>query len=239
MSRIVLVGQEVGGVGKSTLIRSLATMIPDAAVVELESVPRLIDLGDRVVHFPVRADRAEIEATGGEAAQAEFDAIADHLIGETRPTLVDIGANASKAIFGHLQPLAKSFARAEREVALVTVVVNDAAAIAEAWQIRALAADWVVRTFIVENRLRGPVDPVDLEKLTEGTTVTSFRSHALATEAKKLLQSLGLAAASRLDEEALEREYGPSSALRILRQIASFRADAMDAVKHAAAWVIE
>ena len=75
MSRILFVSQEKGGVGKSVLARALAEAIPDAPVLEIDSSPRLLELGDRVKFFPMRADRAAIERTGGRVSRAEFDAV--------------------------------------------------------------------------------------------------------------------------------------------------------------------
>jgi hypothetical protein len=80
MPRILLVAQETGGVGKSTLSRGIAEAVPDAPIVELESTQRILEYDHgrtkgpkRVSHFPVRADRASIDRTGGQAARAEFD----------------------------------------------------------------------------------------------------------------------------------------------------------------------
>ena len=80
MSRLLLVAQETGGVGKSTLTRGVAEAVPDAPIIELESTPRILEYDHgktkgpkRVSHFPVRADRASIDRTGGQAARAEFD----------------------------------------------------------------------------------------------------------------------------------------------------------------------
>ena len=48
MSRILLNLQEIGGVGKSTLARAVAEAVPDAAVFEIESSARLIEIEHRV-----------------------------------------------------------------------------------------------------------------------------------------------------------------------------------------------
>ncbi len=78
MTRILLVAQETGGVGKSMLARGVAEAIPDAPILEIESTQRIreYDHGKtkgvkRVAHFPVRADRASIDRTGGQAARAD------------------------------------------------------------------------------------------------------------------------------------------------------------------------
>ena len=43
MTRILLVAQEVGGVGKSTVVRGVAEAVPDAPVLEIESTPRILE----------------------------------------------------------------------------------------------------------------------------------------------------------------------------------------------------
>ena len=42
---------------------------------EIEAGRRLVELDDRLAFFPVRAERGEINRTGGQAARAEFDGV--------------------------------------------------------------------------------------------------------------------------------------------------------------------
>jgi hypothetical protein len=43
MPRILLVAQETGDVGKSTLTRGVAEAVPDAPIIELESTQRILE----------------------------------------------------------------------------------------------------------------------------------------------------------------------------------------------------
>jgi hypothetical protein len=102
MPRILLVAQETGGVGKSTLTRGVAEAVPDAPIIELESTQRILeyDHGNtkgpkRVSHFPVRADRLSIDRTGGQAARAEFDGPINAMVSAELPTIIDVGANTA------------------------------------------------------------------------------------------------------------------------------------------------
>ncbi|OHV14657.1 hypothetical protein BK022_24870 [Methylorubrum extorquens] len=94
-ARLLFVVQETGGVGKSTVARALAEAVENAPVYEIESSLRLLELGERVHHFPIRADTAELMQTGGEAAMVEFNPVINALVRETRPAIVDIGANGA------------------------------------------------------------------------------------------------------------------------------------------------
>ncbi len=84
-ARLMFVVQETGGVGKSTVARALAEAVEDAPVYEIESSTRLLELGERVRHFPIRVDSAELMKTGGEAAMVEFNPVINALVRETRP----------------------------------------------------------------------------------------------------------------------------------------------------------
>ena len=69
MTRVLLVGQDKGGSGKSTAVRALAEAIPGVDIIEIDIGHRLIEFdagkakSDRrqVRFFPMRADRKEIE----------------------------------------------------------------------------------------------------------------------------------------------------------------------------------
>ena len=132
MSRILFVTQEAGGVGKSTCARALAEAIPDAPIYEIESTKRLIEIGDRVEHFPIRAERQEVLRSGGEAALSEYDEVINGLIAETRPALVDIGANGAEAVLTSFGRMAGTFGRRRRELGVMVVVASDESAYASA-----------------------------------------------------------------------------------------------------------
>ena len=238
MRRILVVAQETGGIGKSTCVRGLAEAVPDAAIVEVESTHRLLDLDGRVDYFRVRADREEVEASGGEAAQAEFDAVGDHLVAGNLPTIVDIGANASHSLLTHIGHIARAFKNRDCEIGVLVVVANEPGAIADAARLVELVGQWCTKLFVMENQLRGTVDPVAMNRLAESATRLVLARHVFSKEAQDLLQSLGLASITRLDDDALEAEHGPSKAMRIKHQLESFRLDVMKAVRAPAEWLI-
>ncbi len=94
MSRVLLVGQETGGVGKSTITRGLAEAVEEAAIIELESVHRLLEYKETkkanvkgsVRWCEMRASRKKIEETGGQAARQELDPVINALYEVTIPT---------------------------------------------------------------------------------------------------------------------------------------------------------
>ena len=77
MRRVLLVGQDKGGSGKSLIVRALAESVVAARIIELEDEPRLLELEDRIDFFPIRAERSEIDRTSGAAARSEYDAVLD------------------------------------------------------------------------------------------------------------------------------------------------------------------
>ena len=80
MPRVLLVAQETGGVGKSTVTRGLAEAVPDAPILEIESVHRLTEFKaataanepGSVQHFLMRASREAIDASGGMQLSPEW-----------------------------------------------------------------------------------------------------------------------------------------------------------------------
>jgi len=64
MTRVLGIFQDKGGVGKSVACRGLAEVVPGAPVIEIDSSPRLHELGKRVTFFRTRADREAIELSG-------------------------------------------------------------------------------------------------------------------------------------------------------------------------------
>ena len=87
MTHVLLVGQEKGGVGKTLISRGLAEVVPGAPLFEIDSSPRMIELGKRVRFFQMRADRDAIERTGGAASRTEFDPVIDAISTATLPTI--------------------------------------------------------------------------------------------------------------------------------------------------------
>ena len=70
MRRVLLVGQDKGGSGKSLIVRALAESVVAARIIELEDEPRLLELEDRIDFLPIRAERSEIDRTSGAAARS-------------------------------------------------------------------------------------------------------------------------------------------------------------------------
>ena len=87
MLRRIVVSQEKGGASKSTLVRALAEFDPTGWVLEIEAHRRLIELGSRVQHCPVRPERREgrtmlrgnivVQDKGGASKEELVRAIAD------------------------------------------------------------------------------------------------------------------------------------------------------------------
>jgi MobA/MobL family len=61
MTKVLLVTQDKGGVGKTVISRALAEVIPAAPLIEVDSSQRMLELGKRVKFFQTRADRETIE----------------------------------------------------------------------------------------------------------------------------------------------------------------------------------
>src|SRR5664280_2674335 len=112
MTKVLLITQDKGGVGKSLATRGLAEVVPGAPVIEVDASPRLIELGKRAKFFKTRADREDIESTGGAASRSEFDPIIDAIASATLPTVVDIGANTGVALLTVIGDVAEDFAAA-------------------------------------------------------------------------------------------------------------------------------
>lgn len=239
MTRILLVAQEKGGVGKSVLTRALAEAVPDAPVIEIDASQRLIELGKRVSFFPTRASRADIDRTGGRASRAEFDAVMDSLGQATLPTLVDIGANTSTSLLSALNQIAPDLKDAGVELGVLVVVTAEPGALAEGPRLLALAKPIAAVRFMVENRLHGEVDAKALAKVADGATLTSFALQVMEEKAVDFLQGGGLASIPQLDAAKLNKVHGLALGSRIRRDLTRFRLEAMQAIEPAAHWLVD
>ena len=237
MARVLLVTQDKGGVGKSLIVRGLAEAIPDAPIIEIDSSQRLVELDGRTMFFPMRADRADIDDTGGAASRAEFDKVLTAIDSADRPTIVDVGANTRSSLLAVLASNAEGFDEAT-EIGILVVVTSEPGAMAEAPKLMRHAAGWSSARFLIENRLRGTVDPRELKRIADGAPVSVLKLHHLEDAAALLLQDLGLVHVPDLDPAALKADHGLALGTRIRRDLTSLRADVMEAVRAPAEWLV-
>lgn len=237
MPRVLLVGQEKGGVGKSLVVRALAEAVPEAPILEIDSTRRLIELEQRVSYFGMRAERVDIEKTGGKAARAEFDAVINAIAKADMPTIVDIGANTSRSFLSVLADLATDLSDARIELGLVVVVTGEPGALAEAPRLMNLAKPFATR-FVLENRLHGAIDPKMLKQIADGAPVSVLEEHVMEEKAVTLLQGGGLASVPQLDAKRLNELHGMALGARIRSDLTALRADAMEAVRGPAEWLV-
>jgi GNAT superfamily N-acetyltransferase len=242
--RILCVGQEVGGSGKTTFVRAVAEAVPDSTLFEIESTPRILEYDHdrqgpkRVKHFPVRADRASIEATGGQAARREFDPVINAMIAVQSPSVADIGANAANSLLGSFdQELVAGFSRAGIELGFLAVITADPAAVSQGAKLLASAKGWAKARFAVENRLRGNIDPALLAQVTDGVPVTVLEKWEFEPRTVAFLQAMGLYVIPQLTSADFEKEHGFNEARRMVRDLKAFRLAAMQAVLPAATWL--
>lgn len=238
MSRMMLVLQEKGGVGKTVFARALAEAVEDAPIIEIDASHRMRELGDRVKFFKMRADRKAIERTGGKAARAEFDAVLDAFAAAKVATIVDVGANTSVTFCEVLSEVAPELTKAGVAFGICIVVTSEPGALAEVPRLMSLTKPWAKTRFLIENRLHGNVDPSSLKKVTDGAIVTSFEQQTLEDGADQYLQAGGLSMIAKLDPEKLREKHGLGSALRIRKDLERFRLEAMQAVRPAAEWLV-
>lgn len=238
MSRILLVAQEKGGVGKTVFARALAEAVEGAPLIEIDASHRMRELGDRVKFFKMRADREAIEKTGGKASRAEFDDVLNAIAKATMSTIVDVGANTSETFLKVLSEVAPLLSGEGVEFGVCVVVTNEPGALAEAPNLLSLAKPWAKALFLIENRLHGAVLPSLLKKMTDGAEVSSFDQQSLEEGADEYLQAGGLSTISKLDPAKLREKHGIGSALRIRKDLERFRLEAMQAVRPAAEWLV-
>jgi Mrp family chromosome partitioning ATPase len=238
MARILLVAQEKGGVGKSLVARGVAEAATGTAILEIDSTQRLLELEDRVQFFSMRVERDEIERTGGRAARAEFDPVINAIASADRATLVDVGANTSRALLSVLRDVKQDLAESNVEFGILVVVTAEPGAISEAPRILELGRELGATLFVVENQIHGTIPKVNLKKIIGDATLTSLREHAMEAQAVTILQGTGLAAIPRLDAAKLNQAHGLALGSRIRRDLTALRADTMEAVRPAAEWLV-
>lgn len=237
MTRIILVCQEKGGVGKSLVTRALAEALPDAHIIEIDASPRLIELEGRTSFFSMRADRADIDRSGGRAARAEFDAVLNELVEADKATIVDVGANTSRAFLTVLVGLKDDLAEAGIEIGVLVVATSEIGAVIEIPRLFDLARDLDAKLFLVENRMQGPINPDHIKMHIKGVTVTVLPEHVMEEAAVSLLQARGLEGIPRLNGAVLTKKHGFGTSSRIRRDLAGLRSNAMKAVRPAAEWL--
>lgn len=238
MSRILLVAQEKGGVGKTLFCRALAEAVLGAPLFEIDASQRMLELTSRVRFFKMRADREAIERTGGKAARAEFDPVLEALSAAKEPTIVDVGANTSVSFFKVLSDAAGDLAELGVEFGVCIVVTNEAGALAEAPNLFGLAKPWAKARFLIENRFHGPVDPTWLKKTADGATISAFAHQSLEDGAEEYLQAGGLAVIAKLDPVKLRDKHSIGPAARIRKDLERLRLEAMQAVLSPAEWLV-
>jgi hypothetical protein len=239
------VGQDKGGVGKSTAVRAIAEAIPGVSILEIDSNHRLLEFdagakkGERkqVAFFPMRADRDAIEQTGGQAARAEFDDVVRAIESAEAPTVVDIGANTCGNLFKLLADLAPDLKDAGVELGVLAVVTAQASAMAEATQMVGQARPWMDALFVLENRLNGKVDPTAIAKIAGDAPVTTLDHHVMDSAAVEIVQARGLKDIPNLDRARINATYGISQGNRIRKDLTHFRLKTMEAVLPAAEWL--
>ena len=246
MSRILLVAQEAGGVGKSTAARALAEAVPDAPIFEIESSKRLVELGARVEHFPIRAKPSDVRETGGEAALSEYDEVINSLLADKRPAIVDVCANGAEAVLTSFGRMAPIFARRGRQVGVLVIVAADESAYTSAEKLLAMAKPWAAVQFMVANEHRGAIDRARVDEFAKGATVTQLTSFNIPKAVRPMVEPLGFALIGQLDEEKLagqlsDRKGNPNHMLaaNVSDLLTSFRLEAMRSVRTAAEWLIE
>ena len=239
MPRILIITQEKGGVGKTIFARALAEAIVDAPIIEVDASRRMIELGDRVQYFKMRADRKDINKTGGKASRAEFDGVLNAIEKSKTSTIVDIGANTSLTFLAVLSGVVPLLVREGFEFGVCVVLTNEPGALAATPTLLALAKPWAKALFLIENLLHGAAIPNLSAQLTEDITMTSFQDYtAMEPGADEYLQAGGLATIPKLDEVKLREIHLIGSSGRIIEDLTELRNDAMNAVRPAAEWLI-
>jgi hypothetical protein len=240
MPNILLVAQDKGGSGKTLLVRALAECLPTAPVIEIEANHRLVELEDRLHFFPVRADRSEIDRTGGQAAREEFDGALNKIAAANGPTIVDVGANTSSSLLPLIAAARARYAKRGVSFAILVVATAEPGAVANVPILLDLARQFATTLFVVENRIENPVDPKLLNAFGKDVTLSVLPKLSLDERANGLLQKGGLRFIGEDlsgAEETLSARFGFAEAGRIIEDLTAFRARAMEAVAPAAHWL--
>jgi len=238
MTKVLLVGQDKGGVGKTLISRGLAEVIPGAPLIEVDSSQRMLELGKRVQFFHTRANRETIERTGGAAARAEFDPLIDAIASATLPTVIDIGANTSASLLPVIADLITDFVEAGIEFGVLVVTTAEPGALAWVPKLLATAELFAATRFVIENRVEGEIDPKVLQKISAGATVTCLMNQIMDEQAALILQAGGLASIAKLDHKALLKKFGIARGCRIRRDLTRVRLDVMQSVHLVAEWLV-
>jgi hypothetical protein len=238
MTKVLLVCQDKGGSGKSLICRALCEIVPGAPVIEIDSSPRMFELGKRVKFFQMRADRDEIERTGGAISRAEFDPVINAIASATLPTIVDIGANTGASLLSVIGGLADDFSAAGIQFGLLVVTTAEPGAVAEVPRLFALAAPWAAARFLVDNRFHGEIDSKILVKIAAGARVTCLMKQVMDEDAAAILQAGGLASITKLDAKSLNEKFGIARGSRMRRDLTRIRLEVMRAVRLAAEWLV-
>jgi hypothetical protein len=238
MTKVLLVSQDKGGTGKTLICRGLCEILPGAPVIEIDSSPRMIELGQRVKFFRMRADRDEIERTGGAVSRSEFDPVINAVASSTLPTIVDIGANTGASLLAVIAGLTEDFSAAGIEFGLLVVTTAEPGALAEVPKLLSIAAPWTTARFLVENRIHGTIDPKVLAKVGSSATVTCLMNQVMDGTAAAILQAGGLAPIAKLEAKALNEKFGIAQGSRIRRDLTRTRLEVMQAVRLAGEWLV-
>jgi hypothetical protein len=238
MTKVLLVSQDKGGTGKTLICRGLCEILPGAPVIEIDSSPRMIELGRRVQFFQMRANRDEIERSGGAVSRSEFDPVINAIASAALPTIVDIGANTGSSLLAVIGGLADDFTAAGVQFGLLVVTTAEPGAVAEVPKLLSIAAPWATARFLIENRIHGDIDPKILLKIASGSLVTCLMKQVMAENAATILQAGGLASISKLDAKVLNEKFGIAQGSRIRRDLTRVRLEVMQAVRLPAEWLV-
>jgi hypothetical protein len=245
MPNVLFVGQDKGGVGKSTLVRGIAEAVRDVPILEIDKSHRLLEFDTvrtkreprQVTFFPMRADREAIDASGGLAARAEFDAVIRAIENARVPTVVDVGANTAGVLFAVLADLADDLKSLDIKLGVLVVVTAHPAAIGEAIALRTAAEAWSEAIFVVENRLDGAVPPQELTRIVGDAPLSVFEKMVMEPEAVEIIQARGLRDIPKLDRVQINARFGVAKGARIRNDLARFREGVIEAVAPAAIWL--
>lgn len=246
MPHLLIVGQETGGIGKSTAVRGLAEAVTEASILELESTHRLQEFPKAtkpnepgtVRFFEMRATRAEIERTGGQAARQELDPLINALYEIEQPTILDLGANQSATVFGIMPDIIDDLREAGVNVGVVIVAAAEAGALADASALLHAAKGWARERFVIANEVRGAIDADLLKKAVGTARISTLRQFTFDDATRQVLAGTALRGIPDLDKPAMIKQFSPAVANRIMKDATAFRLAIMTAVKPAAEFLL-